>query len=200
MCCCCRGSWKNNNQSNELWKCPYLLSKINIFMCCKYCRILYQYVIVFRIYWDHCHVFTQIWERCFAWYQQAVIIGREMRAGRNLGCRIIKSGDYFHLIKTLIQSTEIFSVLTQWVVFYIVNYIMQSAMMPQWWLIYNVQCILDCFPVSVSTEPLYQRYIILFDSTVMTSLFTATRIHINCISVADRAWHAYVSHDQILDR
>ena len=25
----------------------------------------------------------------------------------------------------------------------------------QSWLIYNVQCILDCFPVSVSTEPLY---------------------------------------------
>ena len=57
----------------------------------------------------------------------------------------------------LIQSTEIFSVLTQWVVFYIVNYIMQSAMMPQWWLIYNVQWILDCFPVSVSTEPPYSH-------------------------------------------
>ena len=25
----------------------------------------------------------------------------------------------------------------------------------QWWLIYDLQCILDCFPMSVSTEPLY---------------------------------------------
>ena len=36
-------------------------------------------------------------------------------------------------------------------------------------LYYTVQCILDCLPVSVSTEPVY----------IVTSLLTATRIHIN---------------------
>ena len=57
----------------------------------------------------------------------------------------------------------------------------------QWWLIYDLQSILDCFPVSVSTEPIGIYWTTLQHiqcSTVMTSLFTATRIHINCISVS----------------
>ena len=53
--------------------------------------------------------------------------GREM--AENLSRWIIKSADYLQPIKMLILSTELFSVLTQWVVFYIVHYIMQSAMM-----------------------------------------------------------------------
>ena len=73
--------------------------------------------------------FTWIWETCLAWYQQAVITGIEIGAGRNLSHWIINSADYLQPIKMLILSFELFSVLTQWVVFYIVHYIMQSAMM-----------------------------------------------------------------------
>ena len=45
----------------------------------------------------------------------------------------------------------VFSAYTKWVVFCIVHCMMQSAMMAYM----NVQCILDCLPVSVSTEPVY---------------------------------------------
>ena len=44
-----------------------------------------------------------------------------------------------------------FSAYTKWVVFCIVHCMMQAAMMAY----INVQCILDCLPVSVSTEPAY---------------------------------------------
>ena len=45
----------------------------------------------------------------------------------------------------------VFSAYRKWVVFCIVHCMMQSAMMAY----INVQCILDCLPVSVSTEPVY---------------------------------------------
>ena len=45
----------------------------------------------------------------------------------------------------------VFSAYTKWVVFCIVHCMTQSAMMAY----INVQCILDCLPVSVSTEPVY---------------------------------------------
>ena len=61
--------------------------------------------------------------------RSSLATGREMGAGRNLSHRIIKSADYLQPIKMLILSTELFLVLTQWVVFCIVHYIMQSAMM-----------------------------------------------------------------------
>ena len=63
----------------------------------------------------------------------------------------------------------VFSAYTKWVVFFIVHCMKQSAMMAY----ISGQCILDCLPVSVSTD----------QSTVMTSLPTAAQIHINCISV-----------------
>ena len=49
---------------------------------------------------------------CLARYQQAVITGREMRAGRNLSHWIIKAADYRQPIKMLILSFKLFSVLT----------------------------------------------------------------------------------------
>ena len=75
-----------------------------------------------------------------------------MGAVRSLSHWIIESAVYLQPIKRLIISTELFSVLTQkWVVFCIVHCMMQSAMMAYM----NVQCIMDCLPVSVSTEPVY---------------------------------------------
>ena len=71
-----------------------------------------------------------------------------MGAGRSLSHWIIESAVDLQPIKMLIISTELFS---KWVVFCIVHCIMQSAMMAY----INVQCILDCLPVSVSTEPVY---------------------------------------------
>ena len=70
--------------------------------------------------------FIWIWETSMAWYQQVVITGREMGAGKNLNHWIIKSVDYLHPTKMLILSTDFFSVLTQSVVFYIVHYMVQS--------------------------------------------------------------------------
>ena len=53
-----------------------------------------------------------------------------MGAGRNLSQWIIKFADYIQPIKLFILSTELLSVLSQWVVFNIVHrVIMQSAMM-----------------------------------------------------------------------
>ena len=75
-----------------------------------------------------------------------------MGAVRSLSHWIIESAVYLQPIKRLIISTELFSVLTQkWVVFCIVHCMMQSAMMAY----INVQCIMDCLPVSVSTETVY---------------------------------------------
>ena len=45
----------------------------------------------------------------------------------------------------------VFSAYTKWVVFCVAYCMMQSAMMAY----INVQCILDCLPVSVSTEQVY---------------------------------------------
>ena len=45
----------------------------------------------------------------------------------------------------------VFSAYTKWVVFCIVHCMMQAAMMAY----INVQCISDCLPVSVSSEPAY---------------------------------------------
>ena len=99
---------------------------------------------------NHCHVFTWIWEMCLAWYQQADITGRQMVAGRNVSHWIIKFADYIQPIKLFILNCFL-CFLSGWC---LTLYIMSSCSQ-QWWLIYNVQCILDCFPVSVSTEPLY---------------------------------------------
>ena len=66
---------------------------------------------------------------------------------------VIFSADYLQSIKRLIISTELFSVLTVWVWLYIVDRIMQSAKMIY---IYSVQYIVDCLPVSVSTETVLQ--------------------------------------------
>ena len=129
--------------STKEYKCTLLLKRL------KYTKsdLMAWYMIE-----NHWHTFTWIWERYHAWYQRAVNTGREMGAGRSLNHWIIESADYLQPIKMLIISTEFFSVLTQsgWV-FCIVHCMMQSAMIAY----INVQCILDCLPVSVSTEPVY---------------------------------------------
>ena len=48
---------------------------------------------------------------------------------QKLGHWIIKYADYLQPIKMVIVSTESCPMFTQWVVFYIVHYIIQSAMM-----------------------------------------------------------------------
>ena len=80
----------------------------------------------------HWHVFTWISETHLAWYQQAVITGREMGAGRSLSHWIIESAVYLQPIKRLIISTELFSVLTQsgWSFALCIAWCSQ-----QWWLI-----------------------------------------------------------------
>ena len=62
---------------------------------------------------SHWHVFTWIWETHLALYQQAVINGREIWAGRNLSHWIIESAVYLQPIKRLIISTKFFPVLTK---------------------------------------------------------------------------------------
>ena len=65
----------------------------------------------------------------------------------------------------------------------------------------GVQCTLNCLPVSVSTEPesiIYPESITyptlwLNHSAVLTSLLTATRIHINCIYQWAELVHALIS-------
>ena len=75
-----------------------------------YCGILLTKSYCFdQLSWTqgHCHVFTWVWETYLAWYQQAVITGREIRAGRSLSHR--------------------------WVVFCIVLHMVQSAMIAYIW-------------------------------------------------------------------
>ena len=86
---------------------------------------------------SHWHVFTWIWETNFAWYQQAVITGREMGAVRNQSHWIIESADYLQSIKMLTLSTESFSVLSMWVVLWFVHCILQSAILAY------IQCAMD---------------------------------------------------------
>ena len=61
------------------------------------------------LYPNHWHVFTWIWEMYLAWYQQAIITGREMGADRSLSYWIIELAVYLQPIKMLILSTELFS-------------------------------------------------------------------------------------------
>ena len=69
-----------------------------------------------------------ILDKCLAWYQQVVI--REMGEERNLNHRIIKSVDYVSVLQML-------QCLHSQSVFYIVHYIVQSAMMAY------IQCAMD---------------------------------------------------------
>ena len=102
---------------------------------------------------NHWHVLTWIWETCLARYQLAVITVREMRAGRNLSHWINESADYLQPIKMLILSTELVQCLDS--VYSFALCIRATSCSQQWSLIYDLQCILDCFPVFVSTELLY---------------------------------------------
>ena len=76
-----------------------------------------------------------------------VFTWREIRAGKTWAIGKFKSADYLQLTKTLILSTEVGDLFhCVWIA---------RCSQQWWWLIYNVQCILDCLPVSVRTEPLY---------------------------------------------
>ena len=74
----------------------------------------------------------------------------------------------------------VFSAYTKWVVFCIVHYMMQSAMMA----LYNVQCILDCLPVSVSTEPVYS------DDQFANSYWNPYKLYID-------GWIIVIKHSRI---
>ena len=74
-----------------------------------------------------------------------------MGASRSLSHWIIESAVYLQPVKILILSTELFSGHTQSIVHFIFYSMMQSATMAY----IDVQCLLDCIPASVGTEPVY---------------------------------------------
>ena len=125
---------------------------LGTFPPCNFSLDYPEEILEWKLYMLHWHVFTWIWETCHAWYQQVVITGREMKASRSLSHWIIESADYVLLIKLLILSTELFSVLTQSGWYFSLCIAWRSQ---QWWLYISVQCILDCLPVSVCTEPVH---------------------------------------------
>ena len=103
---------KLGTKSNELFSCPLvyndtdhtLIIKMQLFFCGR------------NIFCSHAgvgHAFTWISVTYFAQYQQAVITGKEMEAGRSLIHWIIESAVHLEPIKMLILSTKLFSVLTQ---------------------------------------------------------------------------------------
>ena len=141
----------------------------------KYCEI-WSKMHVFPVKIPFCVKYMRVWEKviggkCLLWdrVQPLACIYMDLR---NVSCLISTSGHHWerdgsrqkpepldNWIRCLSSANQnahpkhwiVFSAYTKWVVFCIVHCMMQSAMMAY----INVQCILDCLPVSVSTEPVY---------------------------------------------
>ena len=106
-------------------------------------------------------VFTWIWEICLAWYHQAVITGTEIGAGINLSHRIIVSAHYRQSMKLLKVGGHLHCALYDAVSndgFYIPSNAFWTAFL---------------FLLALNRP------------TVLTSLLTATRIHMNSIAMCE---------------